>query len=119
MAAMLAGRVALGLGTAPKVCPKCTGAVEGLLPGAWAGMAAAESAALGCGARIAAGLAALMGGSAILASIWMGFSGFGSSLGITILGASSFPCGTTGSGILIFGGGVSFSFAGGGVSGIS
>ena len=62
MAATVAGPVALGLGVTPKVCPECTGAVEGLDGVTCAGMAAVR-AALGCGARITSGLAALMTGS--------------------------------------------------------
>src|ERR1017187_5671535 len=59
IAAIVAGPLALGLGVTPKVSPRCTGAVEGLTRLSCAGMAAATSAALGCGARTMAGLAAL------------------------------------------------------------
>src|SRR5271166_1373753 len=91
MAATVAGRVALGFGVTPKVWPKCTGAVEGFWRLSCAGMAAAASADLGCGARITAGLASLMTGIVCLASIWIGFkSGLGSGLGSVIFGASNF-----------------------------
>ena len=84
MAAIVAGRVALGFGVAPKVWPRCTGAVEGLTLLSCAGMAAVK-AALGCGARMMAGFgASFTTGSASFASIWIGFgSGFG--FGISIL----------------------------------
>src|ERR1035441_2310323 len=86
MAAIVAGRVALGLGVAPKVWPRCTGAVEGLTLLSCAGMAAVK-AALGCGARMIAGLGSFIAGIGSLASIWIGFgSGFG--FGIAIFGAS-------------------------------
>src|SRR5580658_5428972 len=49
--ATVAGRVELGFGVAPKVSPRCTGAVEGFCRLFCAGMAAV-SAALGCGANV-------------------------------------------------------------------
>ena len=95
MAAIVAGRVALGLGVTPKVSPRCTGAVEGLTLLSCAGMAA-DKAALGCGARTTAGLAsAFTTGSVILASIWIGF-GSGLGLGISIFGASISSLGSFG-----------------------
>src|SRR5579863_8804062 len=112
MAATVAGRVALGFGVTPKVSPKCTGAVEGLAWATWAG-AAAVRAALGWGARITAGLAAFTTGKAVFASICRGFrSGFGSTLGILILGASSLTSGSLG--VSTLGGGGIFIFRGGG-----
>src|SRR5208283_2743399 len=51
MAAMVAGRVALGLGVTPNVCPRCTGAVDGFTLESCAGMAAVR-ADLGCGANV-------------------------------------------------------------------
>ena len=98
MAATVAGRLALGLGVTPKVWPRCTGAVEGFTEVDCAGIAAVI-AALGCGARITDGLAALITGILTLASIWIGFgSGLGSGLGIMILGCSSFTSSLGGSG---------------------
>ena len=114
MAATVAGRVAFGLGVTPKVCPKCTGAVEGFWRLSCAGMAAAASADLGCGDRITAGLASLMTGIASLASTWIVFrSGLGSGLGILIFGASNFTSKSFG-GSFIGGGGGIFAFGGGG-----
>src|SRR5208283_3453300 len=77
MAAIVAGRVALGLGGAPKVSPRCTGAVDGFTWLFCAGMAAV-SAALGCGARFT--ICGFTGttGRLTFASICTGFgSGFG------------------------------------------
>ena len=115
MAAIVAGRVALGLGVAPKVWPRCTGAVEGLTLLSCAGMAAVK-AALGCGARMIAGLGSFIAGIGSLASIWIGFgSGFG--FGIAIFGASICILGGAGGGGSL-GGGVTFTLGrGGGVVG--
>src|ERR1039458_8911500 len=97
MAAIVGGRVALVLGVAPKVWPRCTGAVEGLTPLSCAGMAAVK-AALGCGARMIAGLgAAFTSGNATLASITIGF-GYGLGFGTSIFGASICSLGGSGGG---------------------
>src|ERR1039457_3750930 len=112
MAAMVAGRVALGLGVAPKVWPRCTGAVEGLTLLSCAGIAAVR-AALGCGARTMAGFgASFTTGSANFASIWMGF-GSGLGFGISILRASNSILGGCGGGGSL-GGGVTLTFGGSG-----
>src|SRR5580692_11794344 len=113
MAATVAGRVAFGFGVTPKVSPRCTGAVEGLTWADCAGMAAVR-AAFGCGARMMEGLASLTTGILTLASISIGFrSGFGSGLGILILGASYLISSLGGSIGLIFGGSGSLIFTGG------
>src|SRR5208282_228887 len=91
----------------------CTGFVEGLTSLLCAGMAAVR-AALGCGARMIEGLASLTTGIVTLASIWIGFrSGFGSGLGILILGGSYLISSLGETGGWILGGSGSFTFSGG------
>src|SRR5580700_10982141 len=113
MAATVAGRVALGFGVTPNVSPRCTGAVDAFTRLFCAGMAAAARAALGCGARMICGLAALMVGRLTFASSCTGF-GSGFSFGISILGASSFTCGGLGISFIGGGGGILTLIGGGG-----
>src|SRR5579859_3428062 len=96
MAGTVARLVAFGLGVAPNVSPRWTGAVDGLACATWAGTAAVR-AALGWGARMTEGLASFITGRAVLASICTGFrSGLASTFGILILGVSSLSSGSFG-----------------------
>src|SRR5580698_4573208 len=117
MAAMVAGRVALGLGVAPNVWPRCTGEVDGFTRLFCAGIAAV-SAAFGCGARFTICGFAGTTGMFTLASMMTGL-GIGCGLGITIcLGCScnwSFGC--SGGGGIFGGGGVLILISGGVVVG--